>query len=135
MTQHGSKYNHGFVSCQAPSLGKHTKCLTCLSRDPHAQVPALGPNANISKSLSGWACRKRRLGLVEQNGQVPFRTDTEVKSTFSHCYDGRLPGEGVQMRMPRKSSLYCYTSFQNGSWEHKGCCRLSLRSYPPCLSH
>lgn len=40
---------HGFISCQTPSLGKHTECPTCLSGDPHVQVPALGPNANISK--------------------------------------------------------------------------------------
>lgn len=50
---------------------------------------------------------KRQLGFVEQNGHVLFRIDTGVKSVFSHCHDdGSLPGEGVQMRMPRKISLY-----------------------------
>lgn len=60
--------------------------------------------ASISKSLSAQACRKERTVQVGRpDGQVLFGTDTEVESMFSHWHcDGRIPEEGVQIRMPRK---------------------------------
>lgn len=49
MTQHGSKSLES-VSCRALNPARHSACLPCLSEEPHAQVPALGPNASVSES-------------------------------------------------------------------------------------
>lgn len=79
--------------------------LAYLSGESPVYVPALGPDASISKSWMPEPIEEagEQLWLVAQNGQFPFRIDTEVKSLHSHChYNGRLPGEGFQMRMARK---------------------------------